>query len=154
MATINNKHKTKNLKARFFKRNNNQKTTKVADFPSISRSIPAKSLFSRISWKWIWLGIIVLLFASMFVVSGMETYKHFQDKKLAEAKRQELLLKVKYWEGVVSKYKNYRDGYFQLAVLEYQLNDIKNAKKYLDQVFLLDPNFEEGRKLEKVVSSK
>ena len=59
-----------------------------------------------------------------------------------------------YWQGIVSKYKDYRDGYFQLAVLEYQLGNIQKAKLHLDEVLKLDPNFEKGRELGKVLSSK
>ncbi|MCL5970930.1 MAG: tetratricopeptide repeat protein [Patescibacteria group bacterium] len=52
----------------------------------------------------------------------------------------------------MSRYKDYRDGYFRLAILEYQLNDNAKAQEYLDKVMKLDPNFEEGRKFEQFLN--
>ncbi|QQG40713.1 MAG: hypothetical protein HYV37_00060 [Candidatus Levyibacteriota bacterium] len=139
---------------KFFKRKKKEvepeKKKNQVNFPSIYRFIPAKSFFDKTFWKWIIGGFIALLLVIMFVISSIQTYKHFQDKKLEEVKRKELILKVEYWEKVINKYKNYRDGYFQLAVLEYQLGNKEKAKMYLDKVFLLDPNFEEGQRLKKL----
>ena len=81
-------------------------------------------------------------------------YQEFKTMEIAQQKREKLLSDVAYWESVVAKRKDYRDGYFQLAVLEYRLGDKEKANAYLQEVLKLDPNFEEGRKLEKVLSIK
>ena len=67
---------------------------------------------------------------------------------------QGIVLQINYWQKVVDKYKDYRDGYFQLAILEYRLGQKEKSRMYLKEVFRLDPNFEKGRELEKILNSK
>ena len=60
---------------------------------------------------------------------------------------------VKFWEENLSKYPEYRDAYFRLAVLEYELRNFEKSEEYLEKVFKLDPSFKEGKKLEKLLGS-
>lgn len=121
------------------------------EFPNISLIFPARSLFSLSKGKmllWIWL--VLILFLALVLV-GFDLYKNYQKNEELLVKREEIVKKIEYWQNVVLKYKDYRDGYFQLAVLEYKLQNFGKAKVYLQKVFELDPNFEEGRKLEKLL---
>jgi tetratricopeptide (TPR) repeat protein len=52
------------------------------------------------------------------------------------------------WQKVVAAHPDYRDGYFQLAVLEYQLGDKNTSYIYDEDALRLDPNFQSGRELE------
>ncbi|MBI2430816.1 MAG: hypothetical protein HYV39_02270 [Candidatus Levybacteria bacterium] len=108
--------------------------------PSIFRSFSDK-LF----------GILVFLLLIAVIASGIRVYDHFQKRQFVLGERLAILEKITFWEEVAKKYKGYRDGYFQLAVLEYQLGEKEKAKMYLEKVFELDPNFEEGRSLEKLL---
>ena len=56
---------------------------------------------------------------------------------------------VAQWQNVVTKHPDYRDGYFQLAVVEYQLGNMNKAYIYDEDALRLDPNFQSGRELEK-----
>lgn len=48
--------------------------------------------------------------------------------------------KYNYWQSVVLTHPDYRDAYIILASLAYQLGKIEEAKKYLNQAIMLDPN--------------
>ncbi len=98
--------------------------------------------------------VVISLFTVLFVIvclAGLQAYQHFQEKEKVLAERKEVLTKIIYWQNVVVEHKGYRDGYFQLAMLWYQLGKNEQAKMYLGQALKLDPNFEEGRKLEKIL---
>ena len=58
-----------------------------------------------------------------------------------------------FWQKEVGKMPNYRDAYFKLALLNYQLKDFDKANEYLKKTLSLDPNFEKGRELEKLLSN-
>lgn len=109
-------------------------------FPSIFRSFPEK-LF----------GLLFFLLLLAVVASGIRIYDRFQQYQRVLGERQLIAEKITYWEEVTKKYKGYRDAYFQLAVLHYQLDNLDNKDKsyiYVQEALKLDPNFEEGRKLE------
>ncbi len=100
--------------------------------------------------------VTLLSFVMLFFIgiSSFDLYNNFQDKKKLDLERQEIISRIEKWQGIASKYKDYRDAYFQLAILEYRLRDFGKSKFYLDKALALDPNFEKGRVLEKVLSSK
>lgn len=90
----------------------------------------------------------------LFGVSTYDLYSNYQSKKKIDLERQEVISKIGKWEEIINKYKDYRDGYFQLAILEYRLRNFDKAKFYLKKTLDLDPNFEKGRDFEKILNSK
>ncbi len=56
-----------------------------------------------------------------------------------------------FWEKVVSERPGYRDGYLQLAILNYQLYENDKAKEYLNKALEIDPNFEVTKELGKII---
>jgi hypothetical protein len=45
----------------------------------------------------------------------------------------------------VKEYKGYRDGYYQLAAVEYQLGNTQIAKSYIVKALHIDPTFPQGK---------
>ncbi|MFH1832813.1 MAG: hypothetical protein ABH816_01415 [Candidatus Levyibacteriota bacterium] len=121
-------------------------------FPSISRVITETSL-KRAIWLWLIILVITLNIAFLICIGfvGLNIYQNFQKKEKIALERQKIAKEIIYWKNITDKYSDYRDGYFQLAVLEYKLGDIKASKQYLEKTLELDPNFEEGRRLEKLI---
>ncbi len=62
--------------------------------------------------------------------------------------RAELTREISYWKGITDRYKDYRDGFFKIAILEYQLGNIEEAKANLEKALSLDPSFEAGKHLQ------
>lgn len=111
-------------------------------FPNIFRSFPEKLFF-----------LLFILFFSLLIGSGFRVYENFQQRQRVLGERLTITEKITYWEEIVKKYKGYRDAYFQLAVLHYQLGNKDKSYTYLQETLKLDPNFEEGRKLEKMLEN-
>lgn len=107
--------------------------------------------------KWLfYLKIFGFSFITTFLLvsimlRGYQLLEGLRILRAASAKRQEIQKERLYWEDVVKRYAGYRDAYFQLAVLSYQLGEKDKAKAYLEVVFDIDPNFREGRKFAKKV---
>ena len=74
--------------------------------------------------------------------------------KLRVAQRERLVVEtqVSHWQGVVNRYKNYRDGYYQLAVLEYRLGNNQAAYDYSQKTLEMDPGFKEAKQLLEEIS--
>lgn len=69
-------------------------------------------------------------------------------------KRSELTVQVQAWEETKQKFPGYRDAYFTLAVLYYQLGEREKARENLDRALEIDPNFEKGRELERLLKTQ
>ena len=56
------------------------------------------------------------------------------------------------WQKTIQQHPDYRDGYYMLAILAYQLNRIEEAESYLSVVKKLDPNYDGISPLEALLS--
>ncbi len=123
-----------------------EKETKINRyFPSISRVITE---------KWFLIGLVsgILLVAIIIVAGNIQA--NIEERKNLEQKRTKIKQEITYWQESARKYPGYRDAYFQLALLEYQLGDAQSAQSYLNKVESIDPNFQEAYTLEKLLSSQ
>lgn len=66
-----------------------------------------------------------------------------------ETKPEALMQELISWQKITKEKSDYRDGFFQEALILYQLKRLNEAKTALKKVFFLDPNFSPGRQLEK-----
>lgn len=91
-------------------------------------------------------GALFILFAIIAV-----TYDLFinlrQESSLAN-KKIELTRQQLFWKDQVKAHPDFRDAFFSLALVEYQLNNLEDARNNLDKAMALDPNFKEGKELE------
>lgn len=124
-------------------------------FPSISRIITDLGtirLRKAGGKKFAFLVSLVLLIAIVFASASV--YRVYQGWQIAYAEREKITKEIKFWEDVVSRHKDYRDAYFTLALLHYQLEDNDKVKFYIQKSLALDPGFKEGRELEKIIGDK
>jgi tetratricopeptide (TPR) repeat protein len=111
-------------------------------FPKISRFITE---------RWFVCGFLCGVLVVCIVIVHNTIAVNAQKKHDLEIKRQKIQQQISFWQENIRKYPDYRDGYFQLALLEYQLGDIQSAQSYLNKVESLDPNFQEAYQLEKLL---
>ncbi|MBI2036032.1 hypothetical protein HYT17_00125 [Candidatus Microgenomates bacterium] len=118
-------------------------------FPQIFRKITAKTF---------WRMFIILIVASILLFQlgkfGQNLYQTYQRAQTKQAEKQNLEAQIARWQQVAAKRPDFRDAYFELAVLTYRLNRLSEAKYYLNKTLTLDPNFEPARELEKVIRDK
>ena len=126
-------------------------------FPKIFRFITEQKYFKIINkhqWRLITAGFVSAIILLAIVIVGADSYRNYKENKKLTEKRRNIENQIRFWESVNRKYTGYRDSYFQLALLEYQLKDFNKSRKYLKEVLRLDPNFKSGRKLENILSEK
>lgn len=126
-------------------------------FPRIFRFITEQKYFKRIKkhqWRLITAGFVSAIILGAIVIVAADSYKNYQENKKLNEKRKNIEAEIKFWQSANQKYPGFRDSYFQLALLEYQLKDFDKARTYLKEVLRLDPNFKSGRKLEDILSKK
>lgn len=123
------------------------------EFPQIFRKIPA----SRLN-RGLWRGFLLLLIASILLFQlgkfGKNLYERYQIAKTKQVEKQSLEAQVAKWQEVIAKRADFRDAYFELAILTYRLNRLAEAKYYLAKTLALDPNFQPAIELEKELKNK
>ena len=94
--------------------------------------------------------LLVVILVSIFVL-GFDLMNNIQKQKEIDYQRGKIETQIKFWQDLASKFNDYKEAYYQIASLEYQLGNIDNAKYYLNKALYLDPNFEKARELEKIL---
>jgi tetratricopeptide (TPR) repeat protein len=95
--------------------------------------------------------LFMFLIISLVLAGAFKTYKNFQTFRDVSLKREELTENIKLWQSIADKYPGYKDAYFKIASMEYQIGDYKKAKEYVEKALVLDPNFNNARTLEKII---
>ena len=139
----NSKIKEKSKTKHFLKKK--EKLSEPLRFPNIIRIFTERYFLTF---------LVSFILVIILAIIGLDLYKDVLEQKKIETERKEIISKIQYWQGIVDKYRDYRDAYFQLALLEYRLRDFDRAKFYLKKTLELDPNFEKGRELEKILDRR
>jgi len=84
----------------------------------------------------------------------VKTYQNLDQAIQINNQRQILQGKINFWQSIIDKYDGYKDAYFSKRLLEYNLGQIQKAKEDNLKALLLDPNFEDAKKLEIVLEGK
>jgi len=123
-------------------------------YPNISRSFPATTLFVLNKKLFLIHSLSVFLFVALIIV-GIDMYSNMQKKQDLFSVRKRVEIEKMYWEKITTIHKNYRDGYYKLALLEYTLGNSDRAMRYVTQALQVDPNFLPGKVFaEKIVKQK
>lgn len=117
--------------------------------PSNSRSITEKLLKL---YGGILKIFVVFIFIVAVVIVGYDFQKNLQIKQEVDLQREALAHDLNFWEDFISKQQNYRDAYFQASILEYKLGSTSKAKMYVEKGLSLDPNSQDGKKIEEFLS--
>ena len=60
---------------------------------------------------------------------------------------------INLWQERIETHPGFRDAYLKLAVLNWQIDENAETKKYLDKVLEIDPNNSSARELERLSKS-
>lgn len=97
-------------------------------------------------------GIICVLIA--LVVVSFDLYSNYKLQRELKAEKVKVVKDLAYWQKQVGEKPSFRDGYFSLAVIYYQLKDFKNSSENLEMAMSIDPNFEKGKELRMLLEEK
>lgn len=126
-------------------------------FPNIFRFITEQKYLKVIKkhqWRLITAGFISAIILGAVVIVGADSYNNYQENKRLSEKQENIKAQIKFWQSASQKYPGFRDSFFQLSLLEYQLKDFNKSKNYLKEVLRIDPNFKSGKKLEDILNKK
>lgn len=124
------------------------KSTKNKQFPRNYRIIPERLRGSGLVF---FVGLLFMI-SSILAVS-FDLYSNYKKRQNQIIQKDKILSDLAFWEREVKKKPDFRDAYFELALINYQLRDFDKAREYLKKTLSLDPNFERGRELEKLLGS-
>lgn len=119
------------------------KQNKSRKFPSIYRTITDKKNAPLV--------VVSMLIITGILIVGVDLNSNLNEKNLRQKVHTSKIEEIKFWEENLPKYPEYRDAYFRIAVLYYEVGNFDKSEEYLKKVFFLDPSFEEGKKLEKLL---
>lgn len=91
---------------------------------------------------------IVIIFILAVAIVGLDLDANIKAKQEIDLEREKLTQELKFWENFISKHQDYKDAYFKLSILEYKLGDASKSKMYVEKGLTLDPNSQEGKKIE------
>jgi tetratricopeptide (TPR) repeat protein len=98
--------------------------------------------------------ILALCFVLAIGVLGVKFYRNLTLYNKLNLQRENLQNQANFWESVSQKYSGYKDAYFRMAVLYYQLGNFKKAREENQQALLLDPNYDDTKSLQKILDKK
>ena len=124
------------------------KKAKPEKLPSNYRTIPEKLNRDETVF---FVGSLVIVLAMLII--SLDLYSNFAAQKRINEERVRVLNQLSFWSNEVKIHPNYRDAYFSLALLNFRLRDMEDARKNLNEALRLDPNFEKGRELQKLLES-
>jgi len=145
---------------------------KKPQFPNIYRIINERELFKKTpkltiklslqpklkkfafftTTIFVFIAIVVLVTGIAFF--GVKVYQNYQTITQINAQRQQIQGKINFWQSIADKYEGFKDAYFQMAMLDYSLGNFKKAKLENKKALILDPNFNDAKKLEIVLDNK
>jgi hypothetical protein len=141
-------------------KNIKKKTYKKEKSPSDSRSNPEHFKFSfpkvdPVQLMKLYRNILKVSVVVVFVITAFIVVLDLQDnllkKQNIDTQREVLSKDLSFWKSFIAEHENFRDAYFQVAMLEYGLGDTSRARIYVEKGLALDPNSENGRKIEKLL---
>ena len=95
--------------------------------------------------------IILVLEITVFSFGAFRYYDYYRQISL---QRENLQSQINFWQSIADRYDGYKDAYFRIALLEYRLGDLQKAKVANAKALILDPNFDDAKKLEVILDKK
>lgn len=96
-------------------------------------------------------GLICLLIA--IIIVSINLIENIKLRSQYEAEKKNAAIGLVFWNNQIKEKPNYRDAYFSLALIYYQIKDFKNSSEYLQKAMEIDPNFKEGKELGEILKS-
>lgn len=145
--------KFKNIKKKLYKKKSPSNSRAITESKSFKFAFPKISSFKLLKlYKGALKIFVIFTFVITAVIVGLDLQNNLQMKKDIDSQREILIKELSFWEDFISEHQNYRDAYFQASILEYKLGNALKAKEYVGKGLALDPNSQEGKKIEKFLN--
>lgn len=118
---------------------------------SFDNKIPKNKYLALVLNKYFIVSFLTTFLGVALTLQGISVQKSLQSLENIKNERTQIEKEVIYWEDVVKDHKGYRDAYFKLALLEFQLGNKDKAKTYTEKTLEIDPNYAPAREFRKEV---
>ena len=98
--------------------------------------------------------VVIIILTVGIAFFSVKVYQNYQAITQINVQRQQIQDKINFWQSIADKYEGYKDAYFQMAILDYNLGNFKKAKLENQKALTLDPNFEDAKNLNAVLNDK
>jgi tetratricopeptide (TPR) repeat protein len=98
--------------------------------------------------------VIIVVLTAGISFFAVKTYQNYGKITQINTQRQNIQGKINFWQSIADKYDGYKDAYFQMAILDYTLGNFQKAKNENEKALLLDPNFNDAKKLEVILDKQ
>ena len=98
--------------------------------------------------------VVYLTAIGVIAYLSFNFYQNLNTYQKVSSERIKIVSQINTWQSIVKKYKDFKDGYLQIAVLEYRLGDYNKARVYCDKALLLDPEYSDAIELNKKLRGK
>lgn len=92
--------------------------------------------------------LVIIVFAIMCCSLLLQSQQHSQIQRVLAARTerdaeiQRLIVLKSYWQSVVADSPTFRDGYVQLAYVDWKLGNAYHAQLWMKKALEVDPNFQ------------
>ncbi len=136
-------------------------------FPSISRRFTENSVFMVFIKKWqnfkkasvvkksiivtstILALILIVILASLTIFLTFKFSQNLDTYTKVSSQRSQIYGKINFWKSITQKYEGYSEGYFNIAILYYQLGKFNDSRSFLDIAIRYSPNEKQALDLDK-----
>ncbi|HKC14807.1 MAG TPA: tetratricopeptide repeat protein [Patescibacteria group bacterium] len=94
---------------------------------------------------------LYVLTVILILIFSFDLFQNFQKQKEIGFQGEKIQSEIRLWQDIADKFKGYKEAYYKLALLEYQLGELDKAKYYVDKSLFLDPNFGKAIELKKIL---
>jgi tetratricopeptide (TPR) repeat protein len=126
----------------------------LSQFPNIPLTIPewleklpAGSLARFLTSRMFLFNFMVGFLVMGLIIVAADIRLNRATLETVDLQRQIVAGKIDSWKEVVDRYPGYRDGYYQLALLENQMGNKQMAYDYTVKAIQADPDFRVGKEL-------
>lgn len=122
-------------KRKFYKKAKSKKK----ELPNNSRFITEKLVNDHSMFLLGLFGIIIAV-----LVVAYDLYRNYENHTKILRERENVIKSLNFWNREVIEKPGFRDGYFSLSLIYYQLGEIDSSYENLEKALEIDPNFERG----------
>ncbi len=141
-------------------------------FPNIPRRFTENSYFGVLSKKWQQINktpvikksivvastiltlILIVILASLTIFLAFRFSQNLDTYTKLSNQRVQIEGKINFWKSITQKYEGYSHGYFNIAILYFQLGKFKESRDSLDSALKYSPNEKELLELDKELKQK
>lgn len=122
------------------------KPSGVNQLPSNSRFITDKINIDDFAF---YLGFLCI-FVALLIIS-FSLYINIKEERRIASEKIRINSEINFWENQTEKYPEYRDAYFSLSLLNYEIGDLDASRLYLEKVLQIDANFIKGKEFREML---